>query len=754
MRAGDRTNRSELKRSDTDAPRENEETIILQGNEPEAGVRKEQRGQSHRSATSRPGERMLAFAYFGWLPLALLTVGLVIASIPTYIAYLHLPRVASALAPADPDGQLTPRGMQELQAWGVSLDAYIAYLVSGNLLLVLSYLGVGTLIIWRAWGKTRDVMALCAAYLLVTFPVNVITLMLKTLPPTWEPLINILSFLGSTSISLFVCLFPTGRFAPRWTGWLALASTLTWGIYIFVPAASSPSSALAAIIFVFILLSFGGGIVVQVYRYRRLANQVQRQQSKWVFFGLGIMASGYIVWTGLSALLYFQGMFADVLVQALFNISQICLLLLIPLSLGFAILRYRLWDIDVIINRTLVYGALTASIIGIYVLVVGYLGALFRASDNLAISLFATGCVAVLFQPLRGWLQRGVNRFLYGQRDEPYTVITRMSQRLEVALAHDAILPTIVETVAAALKLPAAVIELARENTFEAVASYGKPAGEMVALPLTYQGETVGQLRLSPRAPGEAFTPADRRLLGELARHAGLAAHAVRLTTDLQRSRERIVTAREEERRRLRRDLHDGLGATLAALHLQAGAVRSLMRRDLGAAEAELLDLQTEIRAAVTDIRRLVYALRPPALDELGLVEAIRQLAAQQETPATIQGAPGEYENGLHILIEVPAEVPAVPAAVEVATYRVVQEALTNVVRHAHARTCRVRFAFADALQVEIADDGVGFPAAYRSGVGLLSLRERAEELGGSCSIESTPGQGTRVLARLPLPKE
>jgi signal transduction histidine kinase len=562
-------------------------------------------------------------------------------------------------------------------------------------------------------------------------------------------------------LGFIILLFPTGQFlSPRWRllAWIIIADSLALicfslslpgDLYGFprIPNPLELRGVLGNLISLGFVITLGIALACLFvaasslfFRYRQ-AKQEERHQIKWV-------VSALVVNVALLSI--------DPLIPPGFwgnNIDGLGALLL-TLAFGIAILRYHLWDIDILISRTLVYGTLTASVIGIYVLVVGYLGVLFRTSGNLLISLIATGCVAVLFQPLRGWLQRGVNRLLYGQRDEPYTVITRMSQRLEVALAPDAILPTIVETVASALKLPAAVIELAREDTFEPVASYGKPGGEMLMLPLSYQGETIGQLRLAPRTPGEAFTPADQRLLDELARHAGLAAHAVRLTTDLQRSRERIVTAREEERRRLRRDLHDGLGATLAALHLQAGAVRTLMRHDLDAAEAEILDLQTEIRAAVTDIRRLVYALRPPTLDELGLVEAIRQHAAQHETPGMTEGRSGAREDSLRIVIEAPEQLPAVPAAVEVAAYRIVQEALTNVVRHAHARTCTVRLAFADMFQIEVVDDGVGLPAVYRSGVGLISLHERAAELGGSCVVEPAPGRGTRVLARLPLPKE
>jgi signal transduction histidine kinase len=722
-------------------------------NQAETAVAQQSRKPFRTGLTSlRGGSFVLVRA--GWIAVVLLVLGLVIASIPTYAAYLHLPRVSPALAPADPGGQLTQGGMQELQAWGLSLNAYIAYLIIGNLLLIVSCLGTGTLIVWRTWGKTTDWMALCASYVLVTFPVNIISLMLFTLPPSWRVPINILSFLGEMCIALFGCLFPTGRFVPRWTGFLALGSVIIWGIYIFVPAASEPSSILAAIIFVLILLSLGCTVGVQVYRYRRVSNPVQRQQTKWVFFGGGISAGGTIVWIGLSALLFFQGMFAHVLVRSLFNVSQLFLLFLIPLSIGFAILRYRLWDIDIIINRTLVYGGLTVSITGLYVLVVVSLGTLLRVQGNLLLPLLVTGLIAVLFQPLRERLQRAINHLMYGERDTPYTVISRLGQRLEVTLAPEAILSAIVETVAQALKLPYAAIALKQDEEFAIAASYvaqkgGTSMGDAVLdgqdtflhLPLLYQSEPVGELVLAPRARGESLTPADQRLLADLARQVGVAAHAVRLTADLQQSRERLVTAREEERRRLRRDLHDGLGPALASMTLKLDAARNLLVRDPSAADALLVNLKKQTQTSLADIRRLVYALRPPTLDELGLIQALREQAEQY------------HIDGLHMTIEAPEPLPPLPAAVEVAAYRIVQEAMTNVARHAQAHTCTIRFALDHGLDLEICDDGRGILAGQRAGVGLTSIRERAAELAGRCEIEAISAGGTRLHIRLPLPR-
>jgi signal transduction histidine kinase len=389
-----------------------------------------------------------------------------------------------------------------------------------------------------------------------------------------------------------------------------------------------------------------------------------------------------------------------------------------------------------------VYGALSASVVGLYVLLVGALGALFQSSGHLVIALLATGLAAFLIQPLRTRLQRGVNRLMYGERDDPYTVLSRLSQQLKATLVPTAVLPSIVEAIAQTLKLPYVALALAHDDRLEIAAAYGRPTGDPVQLPLIYQAEIVGQLLVAPRAPGETFTPTERRLLEDIALQAGVAAHAVRLTADLQRARERLITAREEERRRLRRDLHDGLGPQLASLTLTLAAARALLRHDMDAADMLLQELSVHTQGAIADIRRVVYALRPPALDDLGLVLALREQAAQY------------CQIGLQITITAPEHLPPLPAAVEVAAYRIVQEALTNVVRHAQAQTCAVCLTLDDALLVEIRDDGIGMQPSGRSGVGLMSMRERTAELGGTYRIDSLPGQGTCIQARLPLYQE
>ncbi|MCW2740833.1 MAG: Two component signal transduction histidine kinase [Blastococcus sp.] len=460
-------------------------------------------------------------------------------------------------------------------------------------------------------------------------------------------------------------------------------------------------------------------VAAVLVRFRR-SRGAERQQMKWFLYAVAPL----VLLPVLAVLPVLVGdlMFGWVLVT-------------LPVAIAVAVLHYRLDGIDVVINRTLVYALLTAAVIAVYILVVGYAGAALRREDDLVVSLVATGLVAVLFAPARDRLQRAVNRLMYGRRAEPYAAIAQLGERLEATLAPGAVLPAIVSTVREALRLPYVAVRVAGEPHPVAV---GDQTTATETWPLLHHGAREGELVLGLRPGENTFSPADRRLLGDLARQAGVAVSTVRLTADLQRSRERLVTAREEERRRLRRDLHDGLGAQLAGLTVQIGVLRGLIPRDPVAADLLAGELRKELRTAIADIRRLVHGLRPPALDELGLVGALQRLAD------------GIGADGLRIAVEVP-ELPPLPAAVEVAAYRVVQEALTNVVRHASADSACVRLAAdPDGLTVEVTDDGSGLPAAPVAGVGLSSMRERAAEMGGTCRVEPASGGGTRVVAVLP----
>jgi len=371
------------------------------------------------------------------------------------------------------------------------------------------------------------------------------------------------------------------------------------------------------------------------------------------------------------------------------------------------------------------------------------MGLLFRADDNLILPLLATGLAAVLFYPLRLRLQQGINRMMYGDRDDPAAVLNKLSTQLEQTGSPESALDRIVETIAQTLKLPYTAIELDDSQT--PVASFGIPTHLPRTFPLIYQGEPVGQMTVSGRAPDGELTPKDIQLLENIAHQAGVVAHNVRLTADLRLSRQNLVTAREEERRRIRRDLHDGLGPQLASQTLTLDAIEKLLDRDPERAKTLIKDLKSQSKDAITDIRRLIYDLRPPALDDLGLVAALRQ---EWERKIAGDMIPGE----VRISLAVPTPLPPLPAAVELAAYRIVQEAVNNVVKHAQAKHCTVRLEMQyQRLCVEIADDGHGLPDGVRSGVGLQSMRERAEELGGKIEIKALVEGGTHVRAWLPV---
>jgi signal transduction histidine kinase len=707
---------------------------------------------SHQASTSAGlSGRRLFWARIGWLVIFVLNMGLFFASIPpTYDWYTSF--ASLELDPA------TARA--NLEAAGISVASYARYELALAATSAMVCSVVSVIIFWR---RSDDWMALLTSLGLLAFGIHFLTdgptALVQHYPAVWLP-VNLLAFLGSMSFVLFLFLFPDGRFVPRWTRWIPIL----WAVhevvyYLFPDSIFNIGNTLPLLEFLVSTAFFCTGVAAQIYRYRRASGPAQRQQTKWVVFGTVAALLGALAFNlplnFSPALRNFESPYA-----LAFEAAVAGFMCLIPLSIGVAILRHRLWDIDAIINRTLVYGALTASVVAIYALIVGSLGSLVQVRGDFLgsflVSLLAAGFVAVLFAPLREGLQRGVNRLMYGERDDPYRVLSRLGRRLEGALEPKAVLPTIVDTVAGALKLPYAAIAMRQEDGYEVAAAHGTPTGEETALPLNYAGATVGRLILAPRAPGEPFAPADRRLLEDLARQAEVAVQAVRLNADLQRSRERLVSTREEERRRLRRDLHDGLAPTLASLSLGLDVSTRMLENEPREAEALLREMKSQAQGAVVDIRRLVYGLRPPALDDLGLVAAIREQASKYDRladdPARRVGAGSE--NELTFSVEAPDKLPPLPAAVEVACYRIVQEAINNVVRHAEARTCRVRLSIDDAsneLELEVADDGVGLPEDRRAGVGTSSMAERAAELGGTCVVAPNPTKGTRVVARLPL---
>jgi signal transduction histidine kinase len=547
-----------------------------------------------------------------------------------------------------------------------------------------------------------------------------------------------------TSLFLLPMLFPTGRFVPRWmavvgVGYLVLAAS-----YIAAPNHDPMSAAGPAVEAVTDLLLLALILGSLIYRYRRKSDVVQRQQMKWGAVGLATALPAFLI--GDAAMRNIDGTLSGVLAFFLFGVAVPVFTLVFPICLTVAILRYRLFEIDLFVSRTLVWLAMTALVIAAYAGIVFGIGSLFSSDQSTILSLLAIGSTAVLFQPVRQRVQRGIDRLFFGDRDDPYQVVRKLGSDLAETVQPIEALRATVRTLTEALRLPYAAVTL--DVGAPPVAMAGHPGASQVPIPLVYQSQPVGELIVSPRSGSREFDAADRTLLDELARQIGVVAHNVRLTNDLQASRERIVTAREEERRRLRRDLHDGLGAQLAALTLQTGALKATIPTDPGAAVEQATELQQELRIAVADIRRLVQGLRPAALDDLGLIGAV----GARITAVNLAEWSEPEQRPLLVALDAPGDLGPLSAAVEVALYRIVDEALINVVKHANASRCRVVLSRVPAgIRLVIEDDGRGIPVDRISGVGLQSMRERALELGGTLTVEPADPAGTRIVAELPV---
>jgi signal transduction histidine kinase len=409
----------------------------------------------------------------------------------------------------------------------------------------------------------------------------------------------------------------------------------------------------------------------------------------------------------------------------------------IPVVLAIGVLRKRTLDIDVVLRRTTVYVALLALAVSVYVATVWLTSLLVQQGADVGPAL-ATGLIAIGLLPAHAWLERLLGERIFGQRARPFDVVSSLGSRLESAPADDEALQLVADTLAAQLRLPFVAVELTTSGEPAEVARAGSEVAMVERFPLTYQGETLGALVVGRRTDNEVFRDSERELLTAFARQAGVVAHNASLAHALMESRAVLVEAREEERLRIRRDLHDGLGPMLATVSLSLSAAADQLDGD-GELAALLRDLDGEIHDAIGDIRRLVYDLRPPALDQLGLVRALRSQAA--------------HLGGASVTIEVEASAPDVelPSAVELAAYRVAVEAMTNVLRHAQASRCWVEIERNHRLVLRVDDDGVGVHAEAPPGVGLRSMRERVVELGGTLSIARRDPNGTSVRATFPL---
>jgi len=670
--------------------------------------------------------RALFFARLFWIIIVLISMGVFLFSLPAgyegVLRYVKSSDVAQSLH----GHKINPNLLVQIRMFR-AIGFWVIHLL------------VGVMIFYY---RSYERAALWISLALITFGTTSFVGLVPSLTALHLPA-RLMVLLGAVSIGLLFFLFPDGHFIPAWTRYIliAWAILLFWIILfaehssVFTPKANDILTAGFIVIF----------LLAQVIRYNLRSDITQRQQTKWVMFGASVAVVGWIATT-----FGFNLLPQNIVIFEIKRTLQLGIFLLIPLSITLAMFRYRLWNIDPIVNRTLVYGMLSFLTIAFYVLIVGNFAIYFRSIEtNIVISFIATGVVAILFEPLRQRLQRTVNNIMYGERDDPATVLTRLGQRLESALAPDSVLQTIVETIAQTLRLPYAAISLldnAQATIFASTPNL--PPSELIHLPLAYQSERVGELILAVRSKGESFSPADMNLINIIAQQAGVAAYTVRLNNDLRSSRERLVTAREEERRRLRRDLHDGVGPILASLLQRLDAVRILIARDPEKAADMAEELKGQVKTTIADIRRLVYALRPPVLDELGLVSAIREFTTDY------QGA-----SGLQVTVTAPEILPHLPAAVEVAAYRIIMEAFANVVRYAQATICQITIKIEgqksdSTFCIEINDNGKGLPEKHHAGVGIISMRERTAELGGTICIESEIGIGTQIRAWLPISEE
>lgn len=544
----------------------------------------------------------------------------------------------------------------------------------------------------------------------------------------------------------FVYIFPTGRFAPRWSIiflMLGLSQAVFGTVVVYYDDFTGTS--FADVYFSPFMISMIAGISFQIYRYIHISDHTQRLQTKWVILGLCGPILGVFSWGYFMEYLAFLPDAPRVWIH-LFSMPIIMVITVVPLpiALTIAITEQKLWNIDLIFNRTLVYIILTAIILTVYIFLVTMLNIVFGVSNNLVISLFMTIAVVLSFQMVRQTIQRGVNRLMFGQRDEPHTVLMNLSQQLQTAVLPEDLLQLSTESIAKSLKLPyvAIVIQHGADETTQTI--YGTNDMPTQSFPLVYQNESIGQLIIGQRSPTESLNSSDNSVLSGIAQQLGAVVFAVRLQSELQTAREKLVIAREEERRRLRRDLHDGLGPSLASLPLKVDAAIDLIEQDRDMSVKLLHDVKTQAQDLVADVRRVVHDLRPPTLDEFGLVEALRGAIAQFRT----------HPNGLGIEFEADKLPDNIPAAVEAATYHIIMEAITNVIKHAQAHQCWIDLhvmAHPSRLQMTIDDDGIGLPELIMPNVGLHSMRERAEELGGTFSIQSRPTGGTRIIVSLPI---
>ena len=549
------------------------------------------------------------------------------------------------------------------------------------------------------------------------------------------------------SIALLLLIFPTGRFLPGWLGRLGIAALggmiVAAALVVLTPATTAPDVAhlpsevdvnyltlapLASADFlrpVSGLLTIAGFLIAMVsavLRYRR-STSADRDRMRWLVWAVLVMA---LTLAAVAVVDLGSAVDAVIVVVAVLPVA----------AMTVGVVRPTVVPVEDLLVRTLVLGAVALSLLGVDLLVVALLSSALGDLDQRQLVTVVLLVTVLGYGPLRQRLYRLVQGWVLGTRGDRYDVMAGLAANLESIEDGPAQLAAVAHAVGDAFGVRYVAVEVDRPGGERLTATYGDRPAQTRTLPITYREAEVGRLVLPARGMRSRLSGRDEKLLGDLVRQAATAARTSRLADELQASRERLVNTREEERRRIRRDLHDGLGPEMAGVVYQLETAKLLVEPDPTGARERIDSVRDHVQDIVADVRRLVHELRPPALDDRGLVGAVRQLAEHQPLPVSVEAD----------------DVGDLSAAVEVAAYRIVAESLTNVVRHASASSAQVRLARTGTeLVVDVTDDGVGVGEDVQAGVGLLSLRERAAELGGRTDVSCPPAGGTVVRAVLPL---
>ncbi len=590
--------------------------------------------------------------------------------------------------------------------------------------------------------------------------------------PMWVPVVV-------PPVTFMLLLFPDGHLpSPRWRWFariLAVCLAIVYLTIVLAPGKFGDEAAqfaeyrnplglealrpvLSITILSIVMLPIGviGSLVALVLRFRR-SSGVERLQLRLLVATATFVAVLYTV----ALLISFAGSWGVNQPGWMLFLQNVSVFSfgLIPIAIGVSVLRYHLFDIDVVINRALLFGTLAVFITAVYVGVVVGIGALVGNTGDPILSAVAAAIIAIAFQPVRTRARRFADRLVYGDRAAPYEVLSEFSERLGNAYANDELLPRMARALAGGTGAVRADVwvrigeELVPEATWPHDAEALSPitaveddVGEVSSFrmrePIRHQGELLGALSIVKR-PGESISPTEEKLVRDLAGQAGLVMRNVALTEQLldnvdqlRASRQRLVHAQDEERRKLERNLHDGAQQQLVALSVQLRLAEGLVDRDPEKTKAMLGNLQTATGQAIEDLRDLARGIYPPLLADKGLVAA---LEAQARKGAVTTSVAAEH-------------VARYPEQVEAAVYFCALEALNNVAKYAGASRAEVRLSRSNGdLTFEVSDDGAGFDLEQTSyGTGLRGMADRVEAIGGRLQIRSAPGSGTSVAGRIP----